>query len=98
MLYEVITAEKKKVIYFLGFDDQNPNSIYSSIVNARSNARHIRPEITKEVWEQINKLYYFVKDGREKKVWQKKDPRAYFTEIKTGCQLLYGIFDATIST
>ena len=90
-------VDKGKVIYFLGFDNQNPNSIYSCIVNARENARAIRPEITKEVWEQINYLYYFVKEAVEKKRWEKKDPRNYFVEIKKGCQLLYGIFDSTIS-
>lgn len=90
-------VEKSKVIYFLGFDPQNLNSIYNCIVMARENARAIRPEITKEVWEQINSLYYYVKNATEKKVWQKKDPRAFFFDIKMGCQLLYGIFDATIS-
>ena len=94
-LYEKV--EKKKVLYFLTFDENNPNSIYSSILKARENARVIRPEITKEVWEQINYLYYFVKEGLEKKIWQKKDPREFFTQIKKGCQLLYGIFDSTIS-
>lgn len=98
-LYETLyeKVEKSRIIYFLGFDVDNPNSIYNCIVNARENARAIRPEITREVWEQINYLYYFVKDGLEKKSWQKKDPRNFFTEIKKGCQLLYGIFDATIS-
>ena len=94
-LYEKI--EKKRVIYFLGFDLNNPNSIYSCISKARENARAIRPEITKEVWEQVNYLYYFTKEGLEKKRWQSKDPRNFFTEIRKGCQLLYGIFDATIS-
>lgn len=94
-LYE--KPAKNNVIYFLGFDPNNPNSIYNCITNARENARAIRPEITKEVWEQINHLYYFVKDGQEKKRWQKKDPRDFFTDVKKGCQLLYGIFDATIS-
>jgi len=98
-LYESLynKVDKGKVIYFLGFDDKNPNSIYNCIVNARENARAIRPEITKEVWEQINHLYYFVKNAREKKRWEKKDPRNYFVEIKKGCQLLYGILDSTIS-
>lgn len=88
---------KSDVIYFLGFDPENPNSIYNCILSARENARAIRPEITKEVWEQVNYLYYFVKDGLEKKLWRKNDPRAFFDGIKKGCQLLYGIFDATIS-
>lgn len=98
-LYESLynKVEKSKVIYFLGFDDKNPNSIYNSIKNVRENARSVRPDITKEVWEQINYLYYLMKDEVAKKRWQKKDPRGFFTEIKKGCQLLYGIFDATIS-
>jgi len=90
-------VDKNKVLYFLGFDEKNPNSIYSCIVNARENARAIRPELTREVWEQINSMYYFVKESLEKKRWHKNDPRGFFTEIKRGCQLLYGILDATIS-
>lgn len=90
-------VEKNEVIYFMGFDPQNPNSIYNSICKARENARAIRPEITREVWEQINALYYHVREGAAKKQWKKKDPRNYFLEIKKGCQLLYGIFDSTIS-
>jgi uncharacterized alpha-E superfamily protein len=38
-----------------------------------------------------------VKSEFDKKRWQKSDPRAFFLYIKTGCQLLYGILDATIS-
>ncbi|MDB4582607.1 alpha-E domain-containing protein [Draconibacterium sp.] len=98
-LYESLYGkpEKYRIIYFLGFDPKNPNSIYSCIINARENARAVRPEITKEVWEQINYMYYFVKDGLEKKHWRKKNSREFFTEIKKSCQLLYGIFEATIS-
>lgn len=90
-------VEKKQVIYFLGFDQENPNSIYNCIIRARENARSVRPEITKEVWEQINSLYYLVKEGLEKNRWKNKDPRNFFNEVKEGCQLLYGMFDATIS-
>lgn len=94
-LYEKV--EKTTVIYFLGFDEKNPNSIFSSLQKARENARVVRPDITREVWEQINYLYYLVKDENIKKRWQKKDPRRFFIEIKKGCQLLYGIFDSTIT-
>ncbi|MGH1434493.1 MAG: alpha-E domain-containing protein [Lewinella sp.] len=90
-------VEKNQVIYFLGFDPENPNSIFTCISNARENARSVRSEITKEVWEQINYLYYFVKKGNEKERWKKKDPRKFFRKIKDGCQLLYGMYDATIS-
>lgn len=91
------TVEKEKVIYFMGFDPENPNSIYNTISLARENARAIRPEITKEVWEEINRLYYKVREGLEQKLWLNKDARRYFKEIKEGCQLLYGIYAITIS-
>lgn len=99
VLYESMYKKrtKSKVIYFLGFDIKNPNSIYNCIINARENARAVRPEITKEVWEQINHLHYYVKEALEKKKWEKKDPRKYFSDIIKGTQLLYGMFDETIS-
>ncbi len=98
-LYESLygNEEKSKVIFFLGFDAENPNSIFSCLVKARENARAVRPEITREVWEQINYLYYFVKEGVDKRRWERNDPRSFFIEVKKGCQLLYGIFDSTIS-
>jgi len=98
-LYESLYKKesKTKVLYFLGFDVKNPNSVYSCLIKARENARAIRPEITIEVWEQINKLYFMVKEGLEKKRWLRENPSQFFTEVKEGCQLLYGIFEATIS-
>ncbi len=98
-LYQSLNSkvEKSKVIFFLAFDEHNPNSIYNCIINVRENARAIRPEITKEVWEQINALYFLVKDGLEKKRYAGKNLRSFFTEIKNGCQLVYGMYDATIS-
>jgi len=98
-LYEKLheKVEKNKVINFMAFEEQNPNSIFNCIVNARENARAVRTEITKEVWEQINALYYLVKNGSEKKRLGDTDLRQFFTDIKNGCQLLNGIYDATIS-
>jgi uncharacterized alpha-E superfamily protein len=98
-LYESLykKVDKRSVIKFMGFESRNPNSILSCISTARENARSVRSEITKEVWEEINALYYFVIEGSEKKLWQKKDPRSFFIDVKKSCQLIYGIFDATIS-
>ncbi len=90
-------VEKKKVIHFMTFDKNNPNSIYNSILNARENARSVRAEITKEVWEQVNALYYLVKNGEDKERLSTNDLRGFYTEIKNGCQLVYGMYDATIS-
>jgi uncharacterized alpha-E superfamily protein len=98
-LYQSLNSkvEKNKVIYFLAFEERNPNSIYNCILNARENARAVRTEITKEVWEQINALYFLVKEGQEKRQYVDKNIRDFFTEIKNGCQLVYGMYDSTIS-
>ena len=90
-------VEKESVLHFLGFAEENPNSIYNSILKARENARSIRSEITKEVWEEINRLYYFVREARERERWRDNDPRDYFVAIKTGCQLVWGLYEGTIS-
>lgn len=90
-------VDKESVIHFLGFDPDNPNSIYNTICMARENARAIRPELTKEVWEQINLLYYKVKEGLAQKVWLQSNLRLFFKDIREGCQLLYGLYAITIS-
>lgn len=98
-LYDCLYGEvsKSKVIRFLGFDPKNPNSVLNCITFARENARSVRTDITREMWEQINQMYFFVKEANAKRIWQRKDPRAFFNELKKGCHLLYGIIDATIS-
>ena len=91
------TVEKSKVIHFLAFEKENPNSIYNCILNARENSRAVRTEITKEVWEQINSLYFLVKSVADNENPTDGEFRTFFTQIKNGCQLVYGMYDATIS-
>lgn len=90
-------VRKSTVIHFLAFDDKNPNSIVNCVMNARENARALRPEITKEVWEQVNALYYLVKKAAEKKKHTNESLTDFFTDVKKGIQLVYGMYDATIS-
>ncbi len=89
--------KKNDVIQFIGFDSYNPNSIFSCMRNARENARMIRENLTKELWEEINNLYLFVFEGVKKGKWVNSDPRKFFTRIKKGCQILWGINESTIS-
>ncbi|UJP63433.1 alpha-E domain-containing protein [Mongoliitalea daihaiensis] len=89
--------DRKSVIYFLTFDEDNPNSIFSSISYARENARVIRENLTKETWEKLNELYHFVKKRAEKKELGKEDPRVFFESIKNQILLLYGLADSTVA-
>ncbi|MGY6559934.1 MAG: alpha-E domain-containing protein [Nitritalea sp.] len=89
--------DRRDVVYFLAFAKENPNSILSSIHFARENARVIRENLTKETWEGLNKLYHFVNAKRERKIWLKEDPRAFFQDVKNQILLLYGIADSTVA-
>ena len=42
---------------FLGFSEDNPNSIVQCVAKARENARTIRDRISREMWEDLNSLY-----------------------------------------
>ncbi len=82
------------VINFLIRDSLNPNSIISCVNLARENARQIRDVMTSEMWEQINLLYWNLQDGDL--FWNQPD-QELLSEIRRGCQLFYGITDATLS-
>lgn len=91
------TFERKKVVYFLAFDLENPNSIASSINFARENARVIRENLSKETWEKLNELYHFVQRKAQKKEWTKDDPREFFTGVKEQILLIYGLAESTVA-
>lgn len=82
---------RENAIFFLAFDKRNPDSIISTIKNARENARIVRENIPKETWEVLNELYYFVQSSFDKKIWKKEDTKGCFKSIKNSLQLLSGI-------
>ena len=89
--------DRETAIYFLAFDKHNPNSLISSVTNARENARMVREILTKESWEKLNELYLFVKDGADKETWKSEGAVRFFTDVKYGIQLLYGIADNSVA-
>lgn len=90
---------REHAIYFLGFDEENPNSILNSIQYARENARIVRENLARETWTILNDLHFFVQNAKKKKVWLKEDPSTTFTDIKYRIQLLNGVaFDTSPRT
>jgi uncharacterized alpha-E superfamily protein len=88
-------ATGHSVTEFLVFQASNTNSIFSSICQARENARMVRDQITVEFWEELNRIYLFVRSPEARKVW-KQSPSEFFQEIKGASLHLVGIGDATI--
>jgi uncharacterized alpha-E superfamily protein len=83
------------VTKFLVFQSENPNSILSSVAQARENARMVRDQITAELWEEINRLYLFLYSPRAGELWH-ESPSDFFLTIKNGSLLLQGLTDATV--
>lgn len=90
-------VSKNQILYFLAFDSENPNSMLSSIMKSRENARIIRENLSKETWEKVNELYYMMLEGKDKKIWKKADPRYFFERIKNQILLIYGIADNSVA-
>jgi uncharacterized alpha-E superfamily protein len=88
-------ATGQAVTEFLVFQPENPNSIVSSICQARENARMVRDQISIEFWEELNRVYLFVRSPEARKVWR-QSPSEFFQQIKAASLHLVGIGYATI--
>jgi uncharacterized alpha-E superfamily protein len=87
---------KDNVIRFLTYDTENPNSILSSLTAARENARSVREIISSEMWEQINKTYYWLLRSEDQK-GMLDSPHDFYTTIKMESHLFQGLTDTTMS-
>src|SRR6266550_3126267 len=92
-LHKKSTAQR--VTEFLVFQAENPNSIVSAVCQARENARMVRDQITLELWEELNRLYWFVKTPQARQAW-KASPTEFFQQIKAGSFHIIGLTDATL--
>ncbi len=88
-------ATALSVTEFLVFQLENRNSIASSVFQARENARMVRDQITLELWEELNRLYWFLKTPQARQVW-KESPSDFFQHIKSGSLHLVGLTNATL--
>ncbi len=83
------------VTEFLVFQMENPNSLVQSICQGRENARMVRDQITLELWEELNRLYLFVRSPQAREVWH-HSPSDFFHEIKASSLHIIGIINATL--
>ncbi|MBM3870851.1 MAG: alpha-E domain-containing protein [Verrucomicrobia bacterium] len=87
-------ATGKHVTEFLVFQTENTNSLVSSICQARENARMVRDQITGDLWEELNRLYLFVRSPQARQVW-KESPTDFFQQVKSSSLTLIGLTRAT---
>jgi len=88
-------SEQKSLRYLLVGKD-NYSSILNSIISARECARTIRDVIPRDIWEQINTLYYYTKDNQNEGL-SKRGRFAYLKKIIDSAHQIFGGLDATIN-
>lgn len=88
-------ATGQAVTEFLVFQMENPNSLVSSICQARENARTVRDQLTIEMWEELNRLYLFVRSPKARQVWR-ESPSEFFQEVKGSSLQIIGLTFATL--
>lgn len=93
-LHPSVTGEA--VMEYVTFERKNPNSIYSCIGIARENARMVRDQLSSEMWEHINRVYLYFKDGSARRDFR-GSTHEFYHKIIDGSQLFQGVTDATMT-
>jgi uncharacterized alpha-E superfamily protein len=89
-------ASSETVIDFLTLNENNHNSIVNCITFCRENARHVREQISDEMWEELNRFYLNLQGLTVKKIL-KQGADEFFKHIRSGSHLFQGITDATMT-
>ena len=88
--------DEKSVVNFLLSDAKNRNSIFECLVLARENARTSREIIPSEIWEQVNALYYTVKENVNPRLGR-ANRYSLLEEIMANSQRIEGLFVSSMS-
>jgi uncharacterized alpha-E superfamily protein len=84
------------VLDYVTFEPRNPNSISSCINYARENARAVRDQISSEMWEQINALWLYFRDGSALRHFR-ANSHEFYDKVTYASQLFQGVTDATMT-
>ncbi len=93
-LHETVDADT--VMEYVTFERKNPNSVVSCVANARESARTVREQISSEMWEQLNKLYLYLRSPQARADY-KHTPHDFYSSVIDGSHLFQGITDATMT-
>ncbi|HUB66472.1 MAG TPA: alpha-E domain-containing protein [Candidatus Methylacidiphilales bacterium] len=89
-------ANSDTVIEFLTLNPKNPSAIINCLTAARENARHVREQISLEMWEEINRIYLWIKSQTLKKIIR-QGAYEFFSQVKNASHLFQGITDGTMT-
>jgi uncharacterized alpha-E superfamily protein len=87
-------GERAVLAYLLSHPD-NPNGVLPCLLRARENARGVRDQISSEMWEHLNRLYFLARDDGAAGLAQ--GPYAFFRRVRDGSQAFQGIANSTMA-
>ena len=88
-------ANAESVTQFMFWEALNPNSVTACIVRARENARGVREQITSEMWEGINRLYFLTRNVERSSLLT--NPAEFFRLVRDRAQAFQGITTASMT-
>jgi uncharacterized alpha-E superfamily protein len=83
------------VARYMAFDRDNPNSLLTCLSRARENARGIRENISAEMWECVNTLYWSIR-GDDAPGRFEESPDDFYRQMMNGSMLFQGLTDQTL--
>ena len=89
-------ADARSVMKFVFSEPLNPNSVAASIAQARENARGVREQISSEMWEAVNRLYFLTRNVEERPDLN-VNPTEFFRLVRDRAQALQGIASGTMT-
>ena len=89
----VDTSTAYRVAHHMTFNPENTSSLYSCLSRARENARGVRETISAEMWENLNTLYWTLRDAPAR---FDESPEDFYRQVMTGSMLFQGLTDQTL--
>ncbi len=85
-----------RMAYHLTLDMECPNSIINCIIRARENARSIRENISSEMWENLNGLYWALRSDDAQARFE-ESPDDTYRSILNASMLFQGLTNQTLA-
>ena len=82
-----------RIAQHMTFNTDNPNSLFNCIARARENARGVRETISAEMWENLNTLYWTLRDAPAR---FEESPEDVYRQVMVGSMLFQGLTDQTL--
>ena len=79
----------------LTFDAENPDSIRSSLANARENARQVRNVVDEDLWSCLNLAFFELRDLGITDIWQDR-PGDFYRRTEDAVRTFFGIADSNM--